>query len=141
MKAQQSLTAMVSLLVAISQWCHADIALCDLMKTCQDASSCPAMQEMPPATFSVLYVTTKGNFTIDVTTAWAPPYAQRMWALARISYMKGASFYRVDKNATDGFVVQVFMNQLNCHPKSLSLALSRSFSLSLSLSQHRHLSY
>ena len=39
--------------------------------------------ETPPETFSVTFRTTAGDFTIVTVTAWAPPYAQRFWHLAR----------------------------------------------------------
>lgn len=60
-----------------------------------------------PPHYSVHYVTTAGNFTVDVTTSWAPPYAERFWLISRIGYHTNAPFYRVDYlSAQTNFVVQ-----------------------------------
>lgn len=32
---------------------------------------------------------------MHVTSAWGPPYAQRLWALARLGYFNGGPFFRV----------------------------------------------
>jgi len=57
--------------------------------------------------FRALFVTTKGNFTINVVTSWAPPYATRFYHLIRLNYMAGASLYRVLYiNSSESFVVQ-----------------------------------
>ena len=55
-----------------------------------------------PATYKVKFVTTKGDFVITVTRAWAPLGADRFYNLARHHFYDGASFFRVLK----GFVVQ-----------------------------------
>ena len=44
-----------------------------------------------PATFSVDYETTAGTFTVDVTREWAPPFADRFYALSVLEYHRGAS--------------------------------------------------
>ena len=70
--------------------------------------ACLAAVGPPPPSYSVKYETAAGlAWTIDVTTAWAPPYATRFWALSKIGYHVGAPFYRVDyANASTRFVVQ-----------------------------------
>eukprot|EP00911_Craspedida_sp_UC1_P002498 UC1_evm1s1857 len=74
---------------------------CDLLEACLDPSSCTGLGETPPPHFRVLFETTAGSFNMSVTTAWAPPYAQRAWDLARLSYWQNARFYRVDSHAHD----------------------------------------
>ena len=80
---------------------------CDLLAACTTPSTCPALAAEPPPTFDVRFGTTAGDFTVRVTTAWAPPFARRFWQLSRIGYMEGAPFYRVDRlNASEAWVVQ-----------------------------------
>jgi len=55
-----------------------------------------------PATYKVKFVTTKGDFVIAVTRAWAPLGADRFYNLVRHHYYDNTSFFRVLK----GFVVQ-----------------------------------
>ncbi|MGC2388689.1 MAG: peptidylprolyl isomerase [Candidatus Acidiferrum sp.] len=55
-----------------------------------------------PATYKVKFVTTKGDFVIEVTRAWAPLGADRFYNLARHHFYDNTSFFRVLK----GFVVQ-----------------------------------
>ena len=55
-----------------------------------------------PATYKVKFVTTKGDFVITVTRAWAPLGADRFYNLARHHFFDNTSFFRVLK----GFVVQ-----------------------------------
>jgi len=55
-----------------------------------------------PETFDVKFVTTKGDFTIAVTRAWAPLGADRFYNLVRHHFYDGAAFFRV----LPGFVVQ-----------------------------------
>ena len=80
---------------------------CDLLAACNNPATCPALSEYPPDVFSVRFETTAGAFIITTVTAWAPPYATRFWQLARIGYMVGAPFYRVDRiNSSVAWVVQ-----------------------------------
>ena len=80
---------------------------CDLLKACYDPLSCPILNEEPPSTFDFVFNTTKGSFVVEVVTAWAPPYAARMWHLSRLQYFENASFYRVlRKSPSEAFVVQ-----------------------------------
>ena len=74
-------------------------------------AACLAAAGAPPASFRVDYVTERDGlaWSIDVVTAWAPPYAARFWALARIGYHVGAPLYRVDRvegSPADSFVAQ-----------------------------------
>jgi peptidyl-prolyl cis-trans isomerase A (cyclophilin A) len=55
-----------------------------------------------PDVYEVQFVTTKGNFVIQVTRAWAPLGADRFYNLVKYHYFDGASFFRV----VPGFVVQ-----------------------------------
>ncbi|MGH8100752.1 MAG: peptidylprolyl isomerase, partial [Chthoniobacterales bacterium] len=55
-----------------------------------------------PATYNVKFVTTKGDFVIAVTRAWAPLGADRFYNLVRHHFYDNTSFFRVLK----GFVVQ-----------------------------------
>ena len=55
-----------------------------------------------PATYQVKFITTKGDFVITVTRAWAPLGADRFYNLARHHFYDNTSFFRVLK----GFVVQ-----------------------------------
>ena len=55
-----------------------------------------------PATYQVKFTTTKGDFTISVTRAWAPLGADRFYNLVRHHFYDNTSFFR----ALKGFVVQ-----------------------------------
>jgi peptidyl-prolyl cis-trans isomerase A (cyclophilin A) len=55
-----------------------------------------------PDIYEVQFVTTKGNFILQVTRAWAPLGADRFYNLVKYHYFDGASFFRV----VPGFVVQ-----------------------------------
>jgi peptidyl-prolyl cis-trans isomerase A (cyclophilin A) len=55
-----------------------------------------------PDVYDVKFVTTKGDFVIEVTRAWAPLGADRFYNLVKNHYYDGASFFRV----VPGFVVQ-----------------------------------
>ena len=82
-------------------------APCDLLQSCLNPSSCSVLDENPPPAFEIEFNTTKGVFIVDVVTAWAPPYATRLWHLSRLDYFHGASFYRVlRRSAAEAFVVQ-----------------------------------
>ncbi len=55
-----------------------------------------------PATYQVKFTTTKGDFVLTVTRAWAPLGADRFYNLVRHHFYDNTSFFRVLK----GFVVQ-----------------------------------
>ncbi len=58
--------------------------------------------ETAPDTFQVLFDTTKGEFTIEVTRAWAPNGADRFYNLVRRGYYDEVRFFRV----LSGFMAQ-----------------------------------
>ncbi|OGS08632.1 MAG: peptidylprolyl isomerase [Elusimicrobia bacterium RIFOXYA12_FULL_51_18] len=58
--------------------------------------------EKSPETFKVNFKTTKGDFTVDVTRAWAPLGADRFYNLVKIGYFTDLAFFRV----ISGFMVQ-----------------------------------
>ena len=60
------------------------------------------LTEKAPDVFNVKFVTTKGDFTLRVTRAWAPLGADRFYNLVKHHFYDDASFFRV----LDGFVVQ-----------------------------------
>jgi peptidyl-prolyl cis-trans isomerase A (cyclophilin A) len=60
------------------------------------------LKEKAPDTFQVKFTTTRGDFTVAVTRAWAPFGADRFYNLVRHGFYNNASFFRVVPN----FVVQ-----------------------------------
>ncbi len=58
--------------------------------------------EKAPATFKTKFKTTKGDFTIEVTRAWAPLGADRFYNLVKLGYFTDIAFFRV----ISGFMVQ-----------------------------------
>jgi len=69
---------------------------------CVDASLSPALlnpaltNEQAPATFKVKFSTTKGDFVVEVTTAWAPLGAERLYNLVKIGYYNDVAVYKAD---------------------------------------------
>ena len=61
-----------------------------------------AMTAQAPATFKAKFTTTKGDFVVEVTRAWAPLGADRFYNLVKNHFFDGASFFRV----LPGFVAQ-----------------------------------
>jgi peptidyl-prolyl cis-trans isomerase A (cyclophilin A) len=55
-----------------------------------------------PDKFRVEFVTTKGNFIIEVTRAWSPNGADRFYNLVKLEFFDGVRFHR----AIDDFMVQ-----------------------------------
>ncbi|MBU2575429.1 MAG: peptidylprolyl isomerase [Elusimicrobia bacterium] len=55
-----------------------------------------------PATFKVMFKTTRGDFTVEVTRAWAPLGADRFYNLVKAGYFTDLAFFRV----ISGFMVQ-----------------------------------
>jgi peptidyl-prolyl cis-trans isomerase A (cyclophilin A) len=60
------------------------------------------LKAQAPEEYDVKFVTTKGDFVIHVTRAWAPQGADRFYNLVKHHFYDGASFFRY----VDGFVVQ-----------------------------------
>jgi len=61
-----------------------------------------ALKDVAPATYQVKFETTRGDFTVTVTRAWAPIAADRFYNLVKHRYFDNARFFRV----VPGFVVQ-----------------------------------
>jgi peptidyl-prolyl cis-trans isomerase A (cyclophilin A) len=61
-----------------------------------------ALKDVAPATYQVKFETTRGDFTVTVTRAWAPIAADRFYNLVKHHYFDNARFFRV----VPGFVVQ-----------------------------------
>lgn len=59
-----------------------------------------------PETFEAKFSTTKGDFVVSVTRAWAPLGADRFYNLISNGFFDGAHFFRV----LSGFVVQFGLN-------------------------------
>jgi peptidyl-prolyl cis-trans isomerase A (cyclophilin A) len=60
------------------------------------------LREKAPDTFKVKFTTTRGDFTVTVTRAWAPIGADRFYNLVKHHFFDNASFFRV----VPAFVVQ-----------------------------------
>jgi peptidyl-prolyl cis-trans isomerase A (cyclophilin A) len=60
------------------------------------------LEEQAPTTYRVRFSTTKGDFVVEVTRAWAPLGADRFYNLVKYGFYTDASFFRV----LPGFVVQ-----------------------------------
>jgi peptidyl-prolyl cis-trans isomerase A (cyclophilin A) len=61
-----------------------------------------ALKAKAPDVYDVEFTTTKGNFVVEVTRAWAPLGADRFYNLVKHGFFTNASFFRV----VPGFVVQ-----------------------------------
>lgn len=64
------------------------------------------LKERAPETYQVRFTTTKGEFTVTVTRAWAPLGADRFYNLVKHHFYDNASFFR----AVPNFVVQFGMS-------------------------------
>ena len=69
-----------------------------------------SLKATAPETYQVRFTTTKGDFVIKVTRAWAPLGADRFYILCKHHFYDGASFFRV----LEGFVAQF---GINAHPE------------------------
>jgi len=59
-------------------------------------------RETAPPVFSVRFSTTRGEFVLKATRAWAPNGVDRLYALARVGFFDNAMFFRV----ISGFMAQ-----------------------------------
>ena len=66
----------------------------------------PAIDAASPESFRVKFATTKGDFTVEVTRAWAPKGADRFYRLVTEGYFKDIRFFRV----LPGFMAQFGMS-------------------------------
>ena len=62
-----------------------------------------------PASYTVVFKTTKGTFKVGVTRSWAPKGADRFYNLVKNRYYDGVRFFRVLPN---------FVVQYGIHPSS-----------------------
>lgn len=62
-----------------------------------------SLNDKAPATYKAKFTTTKGDFIIEVTRAWAPVGADRFYNLVKYRFYDGAAFFRV----LPGFMAQV----------------------------------
>jgi peptidyl-prolyl cis-trans isomerase A (cyclophilin A) len=69
-----------------------------------------ALAAQAPESYDVKFATTKGDFVVRVTRAWAPRGADRFYNLVKNGYFDGASFFR----AVPGFMVQF---GISAHPQ------------------------
>jgi peptidyl-prolyl cis-trans isomerase A (cyclophilin A) len=58
--------------------------------------------EKAPEVFKVKFVTTRGDFVVEVTRAWSPNGADRFYNLVKLGFYDGVRFHR----AIDDFMVQ-----------------------------------
>jgi peptidyl-prolyl cis-trans isomerase A (cyclophilin A) len=65
-----------------------------------------SLNEKAPAVYKVKFTTTKGVFVVQVTRAWAPLGADRLYNLVKYGFFTDASFFRV----IPGFMVQFGIN-------------------------------
>ena len=68
--------------------------------------SAPEMTQAAPAVYRVKFETTKGDFVIEVTRAWAPNGADRFYNLVNNGFYDDARFFRV----IEGFMAQFGIN-------------------------------
>jgi len=61
-----------------------------------------SLNERAPVTFKAKFTTTRGDFVVEVTRAWAPLGADRFYNLVKNHFFDGAAFFRV----LPGFVAQ-----------------------------------
>ena len=77
--------------------------------------------ETAPETFQARFETSKGDFVVEVTRAWAPNGADRFYNLVRNGYYDGVHFFRV----IEGFMAQFGMHgdpQINARWSSARIA-------------------
>lgn len=66
------------------------------------------LKDTAPATYQVHFVTTRGEFTITVTRAWAPLGADRFYNLVKHHYFDGARIFRVVPNFVAQFGISAY---------------------------------
>ena len=69
-------------------------------------TGCAQDQKKAPDTFKVLFETSAGDFTVEVTRKWAPIGADRFYELVKKEFYKDCRFFRV----LPGFMVQFGIN-------------------------------
>ncbi len=66
------------------------------------------LKDKAPAQYKVKFVTTRGDFTIDVTRAWAPLGADRFYNLVKHHFFDNASVFRVVPNFVAQFGISAY---------------------------------
>jgi peptidyl-prolyl cis-trans isomerase A (cyclophilin A) len=66
------------------------------------------LKEQAPASYQVKFATTRGEFTITVTRAWAPLGADRFYNLVKHHYFDNAHFFRVLPNFVAQFGLSAY---------------------------------
>ena len=66
------------------------------------------LKDKAPDTFQVKFDTTRGEFTVTVTRAWAPLGADRFYNLVKHHYFDGARFFRVMPNFMAQFGISAY---------------------------------
>jgi len=95
---------LIALLLAVAPGTAQDL---ESMLSLQEKLMNPTeLNEQAPNSFQVLFDTSKGEFTVDVTRAWAPKGADRFYNLVTNGYFDDCRFFRVVK----GFMVQFGIN-------------------------------
>ena len=83
------------------------LAACSNRGTSRNQLLDPGKPTTPaPATFSVTFTTTKGDFVVEVRREWAPSGADRFYNLVRAGFYDNVRFFRTVK----GFMVQFGIN-------------------------------
>jgi peptidyl-prolyl cis-trans isomerase A (cyclophilin A) len=83
------------------------LALCATPAFAQSMLENPAgLREQAPATYKARFDTTKGEFVVEVTRAWAPKGADRFYNLVKNGFFDNVRFFRV----VSGFMVQFGIN-------------------------------
>ncbi len=90
-------------LAVLTVLCASTLAFAEEKKAASAALLDPSKATLTaPDTFKVKMATTKGDFTIEVTRAWAPNGADRFYNLAKAGYFTDIAVFRV----IDGFMAQ-----------------------------------
>ncbi len=66
------------------------------------------LKDQAPATYQVKFDTSRGEFTINVTRAWAPLGADRFYNLVKHHYFDNAHFFRVLPNFVAQFGISAY---------------------------------
>jgi peptidyl-prolyl cis-trans isomerase A (cyclophilin A) len=66
------------------------------------------LKDKAPAQYKIKFVTTRGDFTIDVTRAWAPLGADRFYNLVKHHFFDNASVFRVVPNFVAQFGISAY---------------------------------